>query len=201
MIEIHPLTETARRPAAAILERALPDKMAALFGSHQARAAEILADLIRPGPNSWVAVEEGRVVGVALCKDHRQPSHGEVDWRVFRRHLPVAAAARAWVVAYYIFTAKFARDAMYVDMVAVDPQWEGRGVAAALMRFVGDEARRRGLAALTLYVIDRNEHARAVYRHLGFTKVHTLHTKLMGPLVGFRTTDYMEKRLSEAPSG
>ena len=200
MIEVRYLSEADRRPAAAVYVRAFSDKMQALLGGHSECAGPLFAELIGPGPSNWVAVVDGQVVGVALCKDHLHRSPSKAEWRVFRRHLPVAAAARAWLGAYYLFTARFARHAMYIDSVAVDPEWEGRGVAAALMSSVADEARRRGLTALTLYVIDRNEHARAVYEHLGFRKVSTLHTKLFGPLVGFRTTDYMEKRLSEAPS-
>jgi ribosomal protein S18 acetylase RimI-like enzyme len=200
MIEVRLLTEADRLPAATVFVRAFSDKMAALLGDHVDRAEQLFAELITPGPSSWVALAEGRVVGVALCKDHLHRSRGKADWRVFRRHLPVAAAARAWLVAYYLFTARFSRGAMYVDSMGVDPEWEGRGVAAALLSFVADEARRRGLTSLTLYVIDRNQHARGVYEHLGFRKVSTLHTKLFGPLVGFRTTDYMEKRLGDAPS-
>ena len=55
-------------------------------------------------------------------------------------------------------------------MLAVDPAAQGRGVATSLVAFAVAEARRRGLDALAISVIDRNEAALRLYRRLGFVR-------------------------------
>jgi len=55
-------------------------------------------------------------------------------------------------------------------MLAVDPTAQGRGVATAMVAFAVEEARRRGLDALAISVIDRNEPALRLYRRLGFVR-------------------------------
>jgi ribosomal protein S18 acetylase RimI-like enzyme len=65
-----------------------------------------------------------------------------------------------------------------------------------LLRFAVDEGQRRGKAALALYVVDRNTHARAVYEHLGFRVIRTEHMLPLAPLVGFRRAHYMELPLA-----
>ncbi|MGO8683037.1 MAG: GNAT family N-acetyltransferase [Thermoleophilia bacterium] len=195
MIAVHLLTDDDCRAAARVFVRAFADKVAVMLHGHEGQAEAVFAELIVPGPNSWVAKDDGVVVGVVLCEDHAMPSQGEVQWSVLRRHLAWGAALRAWVVAHYLFTARFDESVLYVDSVAVDPDWQGRGVATALLVAVAAEARRRGRRSLTLYVIDRNARARSLYEHLGFVHRHTLHTWLFKPLVGFAASDYMELRL------
>lgn len=196
MITVRLLLDDDRRPAARVFVRAFPDKMSAILRRRHALAEALVAELLVPGPNSWVAVDtEAGVVGVALCVDRNLPSPGLVSWRVYRHHLPLLAALRAFAVGAYVFTDRLTDDMLYIDAVAVEPEWQSRGVGAALLRFVADEARRRGRTSLTLWVIDRNRRARGVYEHLGFVYRRTLHAGLMRPLVGFAASDYMEKRL------
>jgi ribosomal protein S18 acetylase RimI-like enzyme len=196
MITVRPLFDDDRRAAARVFVRAFPDKMSALLGRRHGVAEALIAELLAPGPNSWVAADEqAGVVGVALCIDRNLPSPGLTSWRIYRRHLPPLAAVRAFVVGRYVFTDRLSDDMLYVDAIAVEPAWQGRGIGRALMRFVTDEARRRGRTSLTLWVIDRNHRARELYEKLGFERRRTLHTKLLKPLVGFATSDYMQKRL------
>jgi GNAT superfamily N-acetyltransferase len=56
----------------------------------------------------------------------------------------------------------------HVGILAVTKSGEGRGAAGALMRAAEAWARERGYRTLTLNVFSGNEHARAVYEHLGF---------------------------------
>jgi predicted GNAT family acetyltransferase len=60
-----------------------------------------------------------------------------------------------------------------VQGVWTDPQWRGRGLAKAGMAAVVQEARRRDLANVCLYVNDFNAAALAVYRAVGFAQVST----------------------------
>jgi GNAT superfamily N-acetyltransferase len=76
------------------------------------------------------------------------------------------AVAMASLV-YTVSTAEGGRAALFEDLI-VHPAHRGRGVATALVRFVIEEARRRGILRLTLLTDMQNERAQALYRKLGF---------------------------------
>lgn len=61
----------------------------------------------------------------------------------------------------------------------VDPEWHGRGVAAALMEAAYAEIRRRGGRSAWLGVWERNARAQAFYRKQGFEPVGS-HTFVLG---------------------
>ena len=56
----------------------------------------------------------------------------------------------------------------HVGILAVTAGAEGRGAGGALLRAAEAWARDRGFQTLTLNVFSGNQHARAVYEHLGF---------------------------------
>ena len=56
----------------------------------------------------------------------------------------------------------------HVTGLAVDPQFEGRGVGRALMGALIELARKRGGRRMTLRVFAPNERARRLYERLGF---------------------------------
>lgn len=59
-------------------------------------------------------------------------------------------------------------DALYIDNVAVDPGRQQTGLGRMLMAFAEDEARRRGLSALTLVTNEHMTENIARYIRLGF---------------------------------
>ncbi len=61
----------------------------------------------------------------------------------------------------------------------VDPDWHGRGVAAALLERVEDTARAHGAETLWLGVWEKNLRAQAFYRKHGFVRVGS-HTFVVG---------------------
>lgn len=68
---------------------------------------------------------------------------------------------------YTVSTAEGGKAALFEDLV-VHPQYRGRGIGSALLRFVIGEARRSGVLRLTLLTDADNERARALYRNAGF---------------------------------
>ena len=62
----------------------------------------------------------------------------------------------------------------HVEVIAVTPDAERRGVARALMDAIEEWARRRGFRHVTLNVFDRNTRAKALYDSLGY-EVETVH--------------------------
>ena len=57
---------------------------------------------------------------------------------------------------------------LFIYDIAVDEAHRGRGYGKAAMAFAEDEARRRGLPRVALWVGGRNEVARSLYRSLGY---------------------------------
>lgn len=61
-------------------------------------------------------------------------------------------------------------DALFVDNVAVDPTRQRGGLGRMLMAFAEDEAKRRGLTALTLVTNEHMTENIAFYARLGFVE-------------------------------
>ncbi|MBU1879360.1 MAG: GNAT family N-acetyltransferase, partial [Chloroflexi bacterium] len=187
MTLVRSLAEADRPAAGEILRLAFADKMPRAFGPDPVLGAAVLADIVTPCANAFVGDADGRVVGVLLLEEHGGPpasagaSTYVVSWRALRRHLSIPAAVRAWLVLALFGAGSYPRDRLCIDTVAVHPDYQGRGVAGALLRFAIAEGRRRGVTAVCLYVIDRNAHARAVYEHLGFRVIYTQRLGLLAP--------------------
>jgi ribosomal protein S18 acetylase RimI-like enzyme len=62
----------------------------------------------------------------------------------------------------------------HVEVIAVTPEAERRGVARTLMDAIEEWARRRGYRHVTLNVFDRNTRAKALYDGLGY-EAETIH--------------------------
>ena len=56
----------------------------------------------------------------------------------------------------------------HVEVLAVDPSAQGRGVARILMDAAEAWARQQGFARISLNVWTQNERARGLYEHLGY---------------------------------
>ena len=62
-------------------------------------------------------------------------------------------------------------DEGYINNVAVRPKYRRRGIAAALISLLAEQAQAIGLAFMTLEVRESNAPAIALYEKLGFTTV------------------------------
>jgi GNAT superfamily N-acetyltransferase len=70
-------------------------------------------------------------------------------------------------VLYTISTAEGGRAALFEDLV-VAPDHRKRGIGAALLKYVVEQARAEGVLRLTLLTDMQNERAQAMYRRVGF---------------------------------
>ena len=71
---------------------------------------------------------------------------------------PVAAFCSCWIVV----------DELHINTLVVDSPFRRRGLGVSLMRFVIEEAMRRGARRATLEVRESNVAARKLYETLGF---------------------------------
>jgi len=103
--------------------------------------AQQTAELNDPHITTLLVEEDGAAIAYAQIRDH---------------HAPECVTGPAPIELWRFY---------------LDRQWHGRGVAAALMTRVKDEARRRGARTLWLGVWERNGRAIAFYAKSGFVDV------------------------------
>ena len=128
-----------------------------------------LADFPLP---AWRTAEE-------IARGDRQVLLDGLHGRLEHAAILVAELSPGGERAGYVFaTTKhdyFTRAAhAHVEVIAVTPEAERRGVARALMDAIEQWARRRGYRHVTLNVFDRNTRAKALYDGLGY-EVETVH--------------------------
>jgi len=63
-------------------------------------------------------------------------------------------------------------DAYFIDNIAVDPAWQGRGLGRRLMDHGEREARRHALGAIRLYTNAAMTENLSLYARLGFVETH-----------------------------
>jgi ribosomal-protein-alanine N-acetyltransferase len=88
------------------------------------------------------------------------------------RHYYVACPVDdADVVAGYAGLCAYGNDEAYVQTIGVDPDYQRRGIGAALIDLLIDDARRLGCVRLDLEVRAGNEAAIKLYEKYGFRQV------------------------------
>jgi ribosomal protein S18 acetylase RimI-like enzyme len=67
----------------------------------------------------------------------------------------------------------------FIAYMAVEPAWQRRGIARALLATIEEQARKRGLPYLSLMVTEDNAAARALYEASGFSTERRMMTKAL----------------------
>ena len=102
-------------------------------------ASQVLARMTNPETPTFVAVEDGKVLGYSFCEIKRFCGH------------PVMAD----------------RKEMFLEDLCVDESARGKGVGRALHGFVCDYAKKLGCYSLTLHVWSNNAGAVRFYEEMG----------------------------------
>ena len=92
----------------------------------------------------WVAEDEGQLMGVAAITTDQEPEYAEVGWDPTER-------------------------AVVVHRLAVDPNFQGKGVAVALMRQAETVALEREIRVLRLDTNSQNEATQKLFPKLGYS--------------------------------
>jgi ribosomal protein S18 acetylase RimI-like enzyme len=108
-----------------------------------------------------------------IAKADRRLLHDALHGALEHSAILVAELSPGGERAGYVFATTrhdyFTRAAhAHVEIIAVTPEAERRGVARALMDAIEQWARRRGYQWVTLNVFDRNARAKALYDGLGY---------------------------------
>jgi ribosomal protein S18 acetylase RimI-like enzyme len=92
----------------------------------------------------WVAEIDGHVAGVAAITTDQTPEYADVGWDI-------------------------SEEAIVVHRLAVDPDFQGKGVAAALMLQAEAVANTRGLSVLRVDTNTQNQATQKLFPKLGYT--------------------------------
>jgi ribosomal protein S18 acetylase RimI-like enzyme len=123
------------------------------------RLVELLGILFESEAEFSVDAEKQRAALQAILAD---PAKGKIF--VAREGREVIAMAS---LLYTISTAEGGKAALFEDLVTA-PEHRKRGIGAALLKHVIEQARAEGVLRITLLTDMQNERAQALYRRLGF---------------------------------
>jgi ribosomal protein S18 acetylase RimI-like enzyme len=112
--------------------------------------------------NTMVAELDGRPVGFALFYHGSQME--QLDQPLVQR---LAALTNNLHIR---FTKEAKMNEFYLDSLAVDPAYQGRGIAKALLAAFETVAAERGHDRIALIVESDNENARRIYEKIGYEK-------------------------------
>ncbi|QQL48254.1 GNAT family N-acetyltransferase [Mucilaginibacter ginkgonis] len=91
----------------------------------------------------WVAEEDGKIAGVAALTIDQDPEYADVGWDI-------------------------TEPAIVTHRLAVDPDFQGRGVAAALLNIAEGIALERGFKTLRIDTNNNNKATQALFPKLGY---------------------------------
>ncbi len=119
----------------------------------------------------WIAEDEGQIAGFAAITTDQEPEYVEVGWDTSEL-------------------------AVVVHRLAVDPAFQGKGIAMALMLQAEVVARMRGIAVLRVDTNTQNEATQRLFPKLGYSLAGEIGLSFRP---GLRFCCY-EKRLSQSTS-
>lgn len=94
-----------------------------------------------------------------------QRRHFEEHWDPAPRRIIVVEGQDVGMVQVETYAGE-----LFLALIEVAPQWQGRGIGSAVIRDVQAQARKAGLP-VTLHVLKANPKARRLYERLGFVVV------------------------------
>ena len=191
-LTVRPATPGDVPAIAGVFGRAFEDYRRGLGVSPEALARLWSASLeARVASTTVAALPDGRVAGfvVAALPGVKERYGG---WRESRRQMRVwrqeLGAAAFWRLPLLFIPMGLAyakrqarKDEVYVSLIAVEPELQGRGVGQALLAAVDDQARAAGAAAILLHTASTNARARAAYARAGYELVCTARAPWLGP--------------------
>lgn len=146
----------------------------------------------------YVATVDGQVAGIMHLdwyEQHRNRKDPKLDTLSIFREVGIFQVLVAGLAMVFM-AENVAKDELYIDYIAVSPDYRGHGLGSTMMTFgqemaIGMEQIRR----YTLRVIGRNEGALRLYERFGFRITSTRRHRLLKYLTSIKVHHYMEKMI------
>lgn len=185
------LPDAYRQQAAEILYDSFRRKYQVILGSEAHGVAVLEKDLI--ANYILVALYQGELVGLAGIE------YG--GGRYMRPRVATFAQEYGWlrgrlmVIASVVFFAPCHQEEMHVAAVAVRADLRGQGIGTRLLEASFELARREGLRAARLEVVDTNPDAQRLYERLGFRAIKVKHYPFVRNRMGLSAATTMIKEI------
>ncbi len=182
---------------AAVFARAFVEYRLAL-GCDTPTLARLWTPLIAARLSNWYVAraprsycpERGPVIGILAVETHGEvhesAGHGMRTLALWRRTLGIGGLLRACYALLPLAIAYVRRpprsDELYVANLAVDPEYQNRGIGRRLLATAAERAHQRGYRRLSLHVAASNAAALHLYESAGFSREVTIRPPYQGPL-------------------
>ncbi len=189
------LPEGLELEAARLYDEAFGRKLAMAVRSADARVRILAESIVRD--RAMVALDGGRIVGLAGFHDDRRHFTGAGSFGTLSRHVGWAKALWAALV-FALLEREPEPGELLMDGIAVDASARGQGVGTALLERLYAYAALRGYERIRLEVIDTNPGARRLYERVGFEAVETSHYPILKRAMGFSAVTTMVRPVEPA---
>ena len=176
-----------------------PEKFGPIMGDN---AEAIIYDWLRLSQRhlqtTTLATVDNVVVGFISLETPTapKPDDGRLLWHALRLHCSVFGAAKSVAkMALMDSDHKPNKDEVYIEMLGVDKNWRGRGVAKVLMHYAETVADEKNVRRLSLNVVRGNVAALNLYQDFGFTVEKENKSRVLKWLTGYSGYYQMVKPL------
>ncbi|GEM_PF-2109623 len=202
-IKLRPATPIDTPMLAHLWVNAFPDFLTPILGE---KAELIIYDWLslsqRYVQTSTVAEIEGQVTGFIMLAIPTTYHNNEMQclWYALRQYDGFFRATwKLWLMKLVDSDYQATRNELYIEMLGVDPNWRGQGVAQRLMAYAKAIAQSSQADWLTLSVVSDNESAISLYKKIGFEPMTTHPNRVLKWLTGQPGYNHMAKRVATQP--
>lgn len=149
--------------------------------------------------NAFVAVDSSeQIAGLVYAVDFDTQTKNERAMPfLFPKHFGIIRTV--WRLPRFLQFAQFASPAhpseYFINHLAVHEAFRGQGLAIQLLQFAEQEAQRKNIPYLGLYVDFDNERARTIYEQFGFQTIQSIECNVRAESVSIRGQYRMRKIL------
>ena len=176
-----------------------PDKFGPILGD---KAEPVLCDWLRLSERhlqtTTVAEINGLVIGFIVLETAAAPraDDGRWLWHALQLNNGILGALRGMVLMLLVdYDHQLGKDEIYIELLGVDPDWRGQGVAHHLIAHAEAVARRQNATQLALAVVSENTPAIHLYEKIGFTIQAERRSRLLKWVTGHSGYYEMAKKL------
>ena len=198
-ITLRPATAADVETLAHLWTITFPDKFGPILGE---RAENIICDWLRLSQRhlhtSTIGEVNGAVAGFISLETPSAPGvdSGRWLWRAVQLHNGIIGALRSFILMVLIDSNhQPSNEEVYIEMLGVDPDWRGRGLAGRLLEHAEAVAAAENVDKLTLNVVSDNVAAITLYKKYDFYLKSEQSSRILKWITGYDSYQEMEKKL------